>query len=79
MYNKPNSFADIVLQGAHCATAHIPQTAQSTAQSPSSPTPPFKAGLACLCHVHCAYGYQWLTNRSVMLYVLLRFHLKTRC
>lgn len=60
-----NICAVIVFQGAHCVSAHIPQTAQSMAQSPSSLMHLSKAGLASLCLVHCASVSQWLMNRLV--------------
>lgn len=55
----------MAFQGAHCVSAHIPQTAQNTAQSPSSLMLPSKAGRASLYHVCCACAYQWLMNPLV--------------
>lgn len=48
----------LLIQGAHYVNAHIPQTAQSMAQSPSSLMRPSKVGLAFLCPVHYACAFQ---------------------
>lgn len=52
-------------QGARFVNAHIHQTAQSTAQSPLSLTPPSKAELASLYHVRSVCASQWQTNHLV--------------
>lgn len=53
------------LQGARFVNARIHQTAQSTAQSPLSLTPPSKAELASLYHVRSVCASQWQTNHLV--------------
>lgn len=53
------------LQGARFVNAHIHQTAQSTAQSPLSLTPPSKAELASLYHVRSVCASQWRMNHLV--------------